>query len=284
VIVVDNASTDHTRDVLDRWRDDPRVRVRRLARNTGGAGGFAEGMSLAYQAGADLVWIMDDDCYAQPDALERLVAGHSRAEELLGEPVPFAGSLVRWTDGSLCIMNSPPASDDWAELVVRGVGITLVDLCSFVSLLIPAWAIERLGLPLRPYFIWYDDAEYTKRLRRVGRGVQVHDSLVVHDLGENQGVNAKHVDDANLWKFRYGMRNESSYRWHHEGPLDWLNFVLLTTVRLQRGAVPWRLRRVLYGRILAGLAFNPPVEHVKIRTTDAASGPTSTPEAVRQEH
>jgi GT2 family glycosyltransferase len=267
LVIVDNASTDHTAEVIAEVAGLEQVQVHRSAVNTGGAGGFATGMQLAYSWGADLVWIMDDDCYAQPAALDRLCAGLARAEQLLGEGTPgervaFAGSLVQWRDGSICMMNSPPASDDWAELIVRGAPITLVDLCSFVSVLIPRWALEAYGLPLREYFIWFDDAEYTRRIGQGGRGIQVHDSVVLHDLAENKGVNFAHVDAASLWKFRYGARNESSYLWHHRGAVHWLEFVLLTAVRMRRGKVAWRYRAVIAGRILAGLRFDPKPERV----------------------
>jgi GT2 family glycosyltransferase len=241
---------------------DPRVRVHRSPTNTGGAGGFAEGIDRAYATGADAVWLMDDDCYAAPDALERLVAGYHRAAAVLAAPIAFAGSIVTWTDGSVCVMNSPPASDDWGDLIARGERITLVEKCSFVSMLVPRWAIARYGLPLRDYFIWFDDAEYSHRLRAGGRGIQVHDSVVVHDLAENLGVNVAHLDAASAWKFRYGLRNESSFQWHHADLYRWLEFVLLTVVRLRRGGVPWRLRLQMARSILAGLRFDPRPESV----------------------
>jgi GT2 family glycosyltransferase len=275
ILVIDNASTDETGQVLARYAGEPRLAACRLSENTGGAGGFAEGMAQAYAAGADFVWLMDDDCYAQPDALAELLSGIERAEKVLAQPISFAGSMVRWTDGSLCIMNSPPASDDWGDLVVRGEAMTLTEVCSFVSMLIPAWAIERVGLPLRPYFIWFDDAEYARRLRRIGRGVQVHTSVVVHDLAENKAVNVTYVTPATLWKFRYGARNESSYRWHHGGKFGWLEFVLLTLVRLQRGRVPWRQRLVLLGQIGRGLSFDPVADPAPPRTAPIA--PPSAP-------
>ncbi|HEY0804284.1 MAG TPA: glycosyltransferase, partial [Pseudonocardiaceae bacterium] len=72
IIVVDNDSTDGTDKVLARYADHDRVLVHRLPENIGGAGGFAAGMARGYELGADFVWIMDDDCYPNPDALEEL--------------------------------------------------------------------------------------------------------------------------------------------------------------------------------------------------------------------
>ena len=71
VIVVDNASTDGTAAaVRDRF---PGRRLAELARNTGGAGGFAYGLALALADGADLVWLMDDDTVPEPGALRALL-------------------------------------------------------------------------------------------------------------------------------------------------------------------------------------------------------------------
>ena len=106
LIVIDNASTDSTPQLLAVYDDDPRVEVVRLDSNTGGAGGFSAGMERAYERGADWVWIMDDDCYTEESALEKLLAGHSEAEEGLGRNVPYSCSLVRYTDGSICEMNN----------------------------------------------------------------------------------------------------------------------------------------------------------------------------------
>ena len=84
VIIVDNASTDSTAEVLATYEGRPTVHVERLGTNSGGAGGFAHGMSVAYERGADSIWIMDDDCYADPDALRQLLDGHAAAEASMG--------------------------------------------------------------------------------------------------------------------------------------------------------------------------------------------------------
>lgn len=67
VIVIDNASADHTRTVLD--RDDLPLRVTHSDDNLGGAGGFHLGVKQAYEAGFDRIWLMDDDVVPAPDCL-----------------------------------------------------------------------------------------------------------------------------------------------------------------------------------------------------------------------
>jgi GT2 family glycosyltransferase len=261
LLIIDNASTDGTGEYLAGLPHDPRRQVVTMATNTGGAGGFAEGMLRGYATGADHVWIMDDDCYPQPAALETLVRGFDEAVAELGPDVPFACSVVEFTDGSICEMNNPVPTWDWGRLMVKGQRNVMVTACSFVSVLIPRWAIARYGLPYRDYFIWFDDREYTLRLTKVCPGVQVLDSVVIHDMGDNRGVNFAMVDAKSLWKFEFGVRNEASYQLHHRGLLYFLEFGARLFVSLHRGRVPLRLRARLLRKWLAGVTFNPSVEY-----------------------
>ena len=66
VIVVDNASEDGTAEAVR--MAFPGVQLAELARNAGGAGGFAAGMALALSGDADLIWLMDDDTVPEPVA------------------------------------------------------------------------------------------------------------------------------------------------------------------------------------------------------------------------
>lgn len=261
LIIVDNASTDGTGDFLTSLQSPLDVDVVTMAVNSGGAGGFAEGMLRGYSAGADHVWIMDDDCYPAPDALKNLVRGFEEAVAELGGDVPFACSVVEYTDGSICEMNNPVPTWDWARLLVKGQKSVMVTACSFVSVLIPRWVIAEYGLPYRDYFIWFDDREYTMRLSACCPGVQVMDSVVVHDMGDNRGVNFAMVDNKSVWKFAYGVRNEASYQLHHRGVLYFLEFGARLFVSLHRGRVAMPLRAKLLGRWLAGISFNPKIEY-----------------------
>jgi GT2 family glycosyltransferase len=51
---------------------------------------------------------------------------------------------------------------------------------SFVSLLLHRGAVDRFGLPIKRYFIWSDDVEYTARILRTEPGYLVPESVVHH--------------------------------------------------------------------------------------------------------
>lgn len=261
IIVVDNASTDGTEKVLARYCTDHRVIVHRLRRNMGGAGGFFAGMSRGYEIGADFVWLMDDDCYPHPDALEELEMGLAKAEEAMAMPLSYACSLVKFIDGEICEMNNPGTTWDWGRLMALGQQSVLVTHCSFVSVLFPRRVLTRFGLPLKEYFIWFDDQEYTYRVTRAAPGVQCLHSVVVHDMGVNRGVNFADVSPENMVKFRYGVRNEASYRLHHQDVGAFIRFVMRLAKQLQDGHVAWPLRVQLLRKLIEGITFNPKPEY-----------------------
>jgi GT2 family glycosyltransferase len=178
VVVVDNAATDGTGELLDtRYAH---LEIVHLDRNIGGAGGFAAGIERALTLSPELVWLLDDDTVPEPTAAERLAAAWASYGE---ERPALLASRVVWTDGRDHPMNTPrqkPGATR-AELVAAGaVGCIPIRSASFVSIMCDARAIREQGLPLADYFLWNDDFEYSTRLIRGRVGLYCPDSVVVH--------------------------------------------------------------------------------------------------------
>lgn len=178
VIVVDNASTDGSADLVA--NGFPSVELVRLDRNTGGAGGFTVGIERALTTlDADLVWLMDDDTVPDSGALDELLIARRAAPK--GAAI-FA-SAVRWTDGRPHPMNTPrirPFARRSSVAAARRYGCYPVRSASFVSVMIDTEAVLKLGLPVADYFLWNDDFEFTGRLLRHGLGYLCEKSTVEH--------------------------------------------------------------------------------------------------------
>ena len=201
ILVIDNASSDGTGEMLA--ADFPAVNVRRLDTNEGGAGGFYEGMRGAYDGGFDWLWVMDDDTIPTPTALERLLEGRDTASRLGEAPVALASKVV-WTDGRLHPMNGARPALRRMEGLVEGAsqGLLLLRSASFVSLLVHRGAIERFGLPIKRYFIWTDDIEFTARILRWESGYLVPTSVVHHKT-----ATAHTTAEGSRERFFYYVRN-----------------------------------------------------------------------------
>lgn len=173
VVVVDNASTDGTAELVrERF---PEVELLALRANTGGAGGFAAGMALALERGADRIWLMDDDTVPKPGALEALLN--------VADGTALVASRVVWTDGRRHPMNTPrpkPGATPAERMAAHRTGCIPIRSASFVSVLVDAQAVRESGLPIADYFLWNDDFEFTTRLLRGRVGLLCPASVVVH--------------------------------------------------------------------------------------------------------
>ena len=101
ILVVDNASTDGTKEYIDELLKNTRVHYENTGANLGGAGGFNYGMKRACQMGCDFIWVMDDDCIVHKDTLTELL----NADKQLNGNYGFLSSKVLWKDGNICKMN-----------------------------------------------------------------------------------------------------------------------------------------------------------------------------------
>jgi GT2 family glycosyltransferase len=260
IVVVNNASTDGTNAWLETQKViEPRLKVLQLETNSGGAGGFHRGLLEAYRIGADYAWLMDDDCYPYENALSRLLRAYSGYLERFGEAPGFACSRVLGEDAeNICAMNIPGAAWNWCFPYSETLPIIAAHWCSFVSCLVAVSDLDLHGLPLKEYFIWYDDLEFTRRLAQGKCGVVAMNSVAVHDLPCGNPVDWHKVEPSTLWKYRFGLRNEASWTLHNLGFKAYRRFLrraLSPALRSRRLSLRQKLSLVRSG--LEAVRFNP---------------------------
>lgn len=201
IIIINNASTDGTKEYLDGLNNE-RILVIHKEQNEGGAGGFFYGMKEAYELGCDFVWIMDDDTISSPTALEELMLSY---EKIQHRNIGFLASNVVYKDETPCFMNICTPDYLWNEYVSEG--IVRITHCSFVAMLIPAWVIKRVGYPIKEYFIWGDDGEYSTRILQQYEGYLCGKSKVYHYMNANVGVDIWNIEKDRINRFFYFYRN-----------------------------------------------------------------------------
>lgn len=271
VIVYDNASSDGTAELLraEGLLGDPRIAYHRGERNSGGAGGYAEGVRLCVEAGRDWLWLMDDDAEPRPDALELLLGSPPASDP---ETVAVCTEVVH-PDGTVDPLHRCRMARfivPLPELDHRRGNHAYVGCASFVGLLVRTAVAREAGLPRAEFFIGYDDAEWSLRLRRHGHIRLVPESVLVHKIPVGGGsatarsrfwnrLLGQHYASSSwqgYWKDLYRVRN---FMWIKQryGRVPALAFAGLTTTYLMKSLMydqrplrrlPWIARYALKGR------------------------------------
>ena len=259
IFVIDNNSTDGTQDFISDLIDGDKVVYKNTGVNLGGAGGFNFGIKMAVQQGCDYVWIMDDDCVVHSDSLQKLIDFAGSVNNDFG----FLSSKVLWKDGSPCRMNIQKISltkklSDFSKN-------QQIKFATFVSMLLKREVVEDVGLPIKDFFIWGDDWEYSTRISKKYKNYFVADSEVTHKCAKNLGADIVSDDGERLDRYKYQFRNENYlYRKNVSGgvPYFWLKiFYKCFKIVFSKSKMKLKKLGIVLKNSFAGIKFNPKIEY-----------------------
>jgi len=243
IYLIDNASTDGTPELLlekayiselppqnleEPWEKefiirnltdigDIKLHYVRMHENTGGAGGFYEGVKRGYEKGYDWLWLMDDDAEPKEDALEKL------EQYFCLDDICALASLK--VDRNMNILHPHRGYFNFENVfsgIVKKIDeneiqkeIREIHHASFVGILVKGKIVSKIGYPKKEFFIHYDDVEYCIRLRSIGKILLVPKSIIFHKEASKAGGVEKYFfgrksirrDLSKLWLTYYGKRN-----------------------------------------------------------------------------
>lgn len=227
IIVVDNNSTDGTKEWLKLWLKEKcsyNKEVITSPENIGGSGGFHLGQKRAIEIGSDWVFIADDDAYPCETMIEiftRYLLNHDS-----GNVAAACAKVLNPCSNIVCshrgylkkygrfnVGRTNSTEEDYRKEEFE------IDLLSYVGSFINVRALKEVGLVNKNYFIYHDDTEHSLRLKRWGRIICLPELEIVHDgdatLKKNNYL--KRVD----WKDYYDWRNELHCLKKHAGLAGW---------------------------------------------------------------
>ncbi len=178
VLVVDNASTDDSVASIGRKFPD-RVEILPNAENLGSAGGFAVGMKEALAGSAHYVLLLDSDTLLREDALEHLVnhiqdypeCGVAGAKIMTAKnraTIQEFGAFIDWEKGDF--IKNQAGFKEGREGVING--FKFVDYVPACCFLVPTGVIKKVGVFREDFFLYWDDIEWSQRVRM--GGYQIH--------------------------------------------------------------------------------------------------------------
>lgn len=181
VFVVNNGSTDGTGEWLAQQNN---LRVF-YQENIGSAGGFYTGIKLAYEAGYDWIWIMDDDAIPRLNCLELLLKAANKSRYAFSCYFPsvveedevspkYHGSLRFDVNLKIPYCSLPSYNADAAGIIPASFG-------SYLGMLLQKSTVEKAGFPNPDFFFRADDVEYCIRIfNECGKLAYVKDAFIDH--------------------------------------------------------------------------------------------------------
>ena len=221
IILIDNQSTPDTPALLkakgflkelppektsDTWEsvsshpdfpDIPIVTVR-LSENTGGAGGFHEGVKRAHEAGFDWLWLMDDDVEPQKNCLGEQLKYKSLSKCIHPRKIFSDGTPLEWEGYVSLVTGQRVFLQDIS--FKKGANYCETNTGCFEGMLVHRDIVSRIGFPDKRFFIAGDDSTYGFLAHFHTRVLYARDPVFLKKIG-NDG---QPISDRSIY---YGMRN-----------------------------------------------------------------------------
>jgi hypothetical protein len=236
IVVVDNASTDGSRDMVrERWPD---VRVIDAGSNVG----FSRANNIGIRAVAsDLVLLLNSDTKVPPDAIDRLVAelnahpdvavigprlvdADGRPEMSFGSMITPLNELCRKTAGWLYRKSVPPVP---AWMTRRASRVHHPDWVSGACLLVRRTDAEAAGLLDERFLLYAEDVDFCAAVRARGRQIMFSPVAEVIHL---RGRSVRHTPAAAERLYR--LSQLAFYQKHQPRWVPWLRGYLRLRGRL----------------------------------------------------
>jgi GT2 family glycosyltransferase len=185
VLVVDNASTDNTEEIIKQFDF---VIHKKLPENVGGAGGFNAGLKYAVEEDYPYVWLLDDDTEVDSHALKKLVNFYLSKEN---NSIGFLGSrinllqhkeLIQEVGGRLDIRRADVLPNCALE-TKADKKVYEVDVVAACSLFTSREVIRAVGPIDDSFFITCDDVEWSLRTKCRGyKNFVISDAVIYHNF------------------------------------------------------------------------------------------------------
>lgn len=261
IILVDNGSTDGSVEAFQKqYGKDPRVEILKNSVNLGFAGGNNVGIRRALEKRSEYVLLLNNDTIVDKHVLIHMI------RVVRGEPkMGLAGPKVCYQDDPRRLYSSFDHVNLWFISALPTTGgqidqgqfdhLREVDNLVGCALLASAKAIREVGLLDPDYFAYYEEVDWSLRMRKAGyKVIFVPEAIVYHKGGASLGR-----VDTSLIAY-YKIRNLILLMRKHAHWGQWMTFLPIFSgiflYRIGRALIHCDLKTA--SAILKGIAYHFP--------------------------
>lgn len=195
---------------INGYIDITKVFIIRNTDNFGYTGGFNTGLRFVLEFGRfDYIWILNNDTVVERSALNKLVDCFER-QKAKGVKVGAAGTTLLYPNGKLqavcgCRLVKVIGNSSFLTKKVQHL-----DYIVGASLFLDMDALKNVYLFDERFFLYWDDADYSIRLKKAGYELICCDDVIVY---HKEGGTAGRIEKLNDY---YWVRNGLLFTWKHQ--------------------------------------------------------------------
>lgn len=228
IVIVDNNSTDGTREYLQSLHGQGSIHCIFMESNTGSAGAISRAMTYGLSKNAyEYFWVLDDDTFYAPNALKDLV-----------ENIELTPFVMLGLHGANFRMGTKVFVDPAIKL--QEVDYAMID-----GAIIKADVVRKLGPLCEEFFMMCDDHEYSIRIRKNGYRIGV----LKNGADDRQLLGGGgQFTRATLWRNYYSARNHTFIIKKHFSFIEFIGYAFHQAKLLLAAAIlaPDRFKRVKF--------------------------------------
>lgn len=209
VLIYDNCSDYPIQDlnfISDcNFLGNPAIKIFQSENNTGGSGGFSNGISMLYENN-DFVWTMDDDITFEEDSLEILIKEIANFSVIVPAKIDKNKNIIDVASSEISL-SKPFFLSHKRNIFCNTENASLIDTFkvetfSFEGALFRSSIFDEIGLPVSNFFICHDDLEFSFRMKQYNKDI----GLTTHTLCTREFIINRYQTFIG-WKSFYSIRN-----------------------------------------------------------------------------
>lgn len=187
IVVVDNESQE--REATNLKKKFPNIKIIKNRKNLGFSQPNNQGIKVALKDKADYVLLLNNDTVVKGDFLKNLIgyAEKKNFRGILNPKILYYDSDIVWAiGGRLSVLTSIPRMIGQGKPSSNFTEIIEPDYASGCALLVHREVIDKVGLLDTRYFAYYEDTDWSYRIRAAGFKVKViPKSIIWHKVSQS---------------------------------------------------------------------------------------------------